>query len=269
MRQIIYNNLKKIFCSWGFWISVGIIVISTIINVLTLFGISNVDKSMGALSLFILGNTQGNPMMAYISPFIPALAFTPVIIKDLQSNDQVVGRDLKKNISGHAISSAIAGGAVFITAFLIILIGCFIYNPSNNMGSYSPLGLFKETYYSSVILYIVLFILHSVIFGAIFALFSMGIALVTKGSTMAMVFPGIVYNCMQVVAAFFRSTIISPVSLVIPYLPYEFGSIDAPLWKNLSGLGIYLIASVILIIYGYIKLKKPITISVESESVSQ
>lgn len=258
--SLVINNLKKIITSFRFWVSVGVIVLSTII-ILTTYGPSS--ASAGGVNLFILGNIQSNPIMTFVAPFIPAYIIIPIIFNGLCNNG--LYHDSGKKLSKHVISCTIAGGLVFLLAFLIILVGCFIYNPSDGTIDYYPLGLFKETYYYSNTLYVALFILHSAIFGAIFTLFSVGIALTSKNKSMALVLPGIIYNCSHLVAGLIGKTIISSISAIVPYLTYEFGSLDLPLWKNLSDFCIYFFLSIALTFYGYLKLKKTSNISTECE----
>lgn len=260
MKTIIFNDLNKILKSRRFWLTIVIIIASSILNIFKTPGFDHSQKINGS-NLFIFGNIQSSPIMTFIAPFLPALALNPLINDDLSNSSHLhilKRKNLQKYLSGRAVSLMIAGGGIFIIAFVIILLGCLVFGSSDNIPIYRPLGLFKEVYYSSELLYIILFILHAALFGAIYAFFGMGIALITRSESMALVFPGIFYHCVRFVAMIFDKTIISWIGILFPTLTYEFGSLDAPLWGNVLDMGIMLVLSVILITIGYKKLIKGI-----------
>lgn len=240
--------------SCRFWSASGIILICALV-----WGLTTIQEKVGALGIFIMSNIRSNGLMCFLAPFIPPLAFSPVKSDDMRTETlkmMIKENSLKKYFLSKSISSMIAGSGVFLSAFLIILAGCFIINSSNAVGSYNPIGLFKEIYYSSPLLYIILFILHTMLFGALYAMFGMGTAIITKSDAMALVFPGIMYNCAQLVGMIFDQTIIYKIGYLFPFLTYEFGSIGMPLWRKLLDLSLVLIASILLIVIGYIKIKK-------------
>lgn len=220
------------------------------------------DKSekFGAYGLFIFGCIQYNPLMSYLVPFVPAIAFSTISILPFKSavkpNKKVY---FKKYIFSHSISAMISGGGIFLFSFLIILAGCFVFDPSIAITYYEPLGLFKDVYFTSVPIYILLFVFHSVLFGAIYALFGVGITLTTKSNAIGLVFPGVLYHVIYYIGIIFSQTIISGITIVFPVLPFNFGGLDVPLWKNSIDMGLIIIVSVIMIITGYIKLIKGFT----------
>lgn len=265
MKEIIFRDIKSMKSSFRFWAAVGIIVVSTIINILSnMWGQGKI--SVG--DLFIIGNISSNPIMCFFAAFIPAIAFGPVVIDDIKSGayDTTTHKiGLKKYIGGRIVSSVIAGCSVFLIAFLIILAGCFLFGSQSTYSSYSPLGLFKDVYYFSVNMYILLFILHSMLFGAVYALLGMGIAITTRSDSMSLVLPGIIYNCSNLVGMIFENTPINIVDKIIPVLTYEFGSLDTPLWRNMLDLGEILVISIILILIGYRRLERSSEMSLLKE----
>ena len=162
--SLVINNLKKIITSFRFWVSVGVIVLSTII-ILTTYGPSS--ASAGGVNLFILGNIQSNPIMTFVAPFIPAYIIIPIIFNGLCNNG--LYHDSGKKLSKHVISCTIAGGLVFLLAFLIILVGCFIYNPSDGTIDYYPLGLFKDVLLFKYIICCLIHIAFCYIWGNIYS----------------------------------------------------------------------------------------------------
>lgn len=257
MKQIIYRDIKKMVCSLRFWAMIGIVVVTTIISRFPF----SINTSLGVFDLFIQKNIVDNSIMRFLAPFIPALAFGPIILDDLQ-NKTFKKVSLKKYVMGKAVFSVIAGGGVFLLSFLIILGICFICSPLDVMSNYTPMGLFKSVYYYSVPLYILLFILHSMLFGMEYTLFGMGIELTSHDSSMALVLPGIVYNCARLLGTFFYNTALPWLRYLFPFLTYEFGSLDISLWRSSLDMGIMLIASAGLIAWGSYKLKKSNVISI-------
>lgn len=251
MKQIICQDIKRIIISGGFWTSVSFVVISVIINLLRF----EASEKLGVYGLFIFGSVSYNPLLSYIAPFIPAIAFSAITIF---SNEDIADRSttLKKYILGRSISSMIAGGSVFLFAFMIILLGCFVCDSSTDIIYYEPLGLFKEVYFISIPIYILLFIAHSALFGALYALFGVGTTLVTKSDSMGLVLPGIIYHSVYYIGTFISQTILSFTTIIFPVMPFNFAGLDVPIWKNTLDLGMIIIVSVFMIIIGYIKLKK-------------
>ena len=252
MTQVFIDDIKTVFRSKRFWIASGIIVVSTIV-ILISSAISYQEEMGGAFGLFIMGNVRGNAIMSYLAPYIPALVMSSLIIdKSKTENHKAIRISLKKFITARCVSSFMIGASVFIVSFLVIMIGCFIVDPTIRTLDYKPFGLFAEAYYASVPMYILLFILYTAIFGALYALFSMGISLHTKNNSMKMVLPGIIYHCVVFIMPFFFNT----PYYYSPVLRYEFGSLEMPFHNRVFGIFSILLASLILIVIGYIRIKK-------------
>jgi len=268
MKAIIFNDIKRTLRSKRFWICAGLIVISAILNFITEF-LFNRNKPKGALELFVVGNILGNPMMNMIAPFIPAFIIGPTVAGDLITDDfkeQIKKFGAKRYLTARSISSFISGGGVFIISFLIVLAGCFFYNPAVQEIRYAPLGMFKEIYYTSVPSYIFLFILYSALFGAVFSFFSFGIGLAARNETLAMALPGIIYHGAMIVWPLFNNPLVSWLNILLPQFAYDFNLYSAPLGPETDKaikLGVIFIVSAALVITAYGRLKKdgPIVIA--------
>ena len=252
MKQIIFFDIRKAYRSVRFWIAAGAIILSAIIN---LSQVQWYDPSVkfGVFGLFIYGNIDYNPLMSYIAPFIPALASSRINVLPTENISE--RNDFKNHVLGHSISSMIVGGSVFLFSFLIIFLGCFVIDPSP-VTTFEPFGLFKEVFYISMPVYILLFVVHSTIFGAIYALFGTGITLITKSNAMGLVMPGVIYHSIYYIGTFFSQTFLSWITILFPVIPFNFGGLDVPLWKNSLDLGLSLIASITISVIGYSKIKK-------------
>ncbi len=257
MGKIIISDIKRALSSKRFWISAGLIIICTAINLLA-SSAYDLNKRVGWIGLFIFGNIIGNPMIYLLEPFIPAFIFAPLFMEDIKSGaykDVSKKTGLKKYLAARSVSSLIAGSGIFIISLLIILAGCFFCDPTVQTIEYMPIGLFKEVYYSSALLYIILFILYTALCGALFCFLSFGIGLASNSSSMSLVLPGIIGSCSYLMLNLFNNPVLSWMQVLLPYLVYAF-DVGTPPLNRMAKLCFILFASLILVAAGYHKLKK-------------
>ena len=260
MKAIIISDLKAVILSKRFWIAVGLIVVSSLFNTMSIF-LFDQDVPSGFLEIFIYGNIMGVPMMNFLAPFIPAFVFGPLIVGHMQTD---AGRELwhktgiKKSLAAHSVSSAITGAGIFIVANAIVLAGCYIYDPTISEVDYIAAGLFAEVFSASVPMYIVLYVLHGAFFGAVYAFFSMGIGLATKSYSMAMVLPGVIYQASLMIWVFLDNPILSWIELLLPSFSFDFESVKSafPILGKVAGFGCVILASAVLVIAAYRKMKR-------------
>lgn len=252
MKQIIFSDIKSIMRSKRFWIVAGIFIISAIINLVEMV-LGGWEESAGMFGLFIYGNIYTG-LVGFLSPFIPAFLLVPLFFGDMKmSAFKAQSLSLKKYIATRSISACIVSGSVFIVSYLIVFLGCVIVDPSIQMIEFQAFGLFEKAYYTSVPLYMLLFILYSAFFGALYGLLSMGIGMATKSTTMAMIIPGIIYSLASVVTAFFSNTVYTYAYI----MRYEI-LIGMPLFNRIFGSSVILLIAVVMTIIGYFRLKKEV-----------
>ena len=259
MNRIMLDDFGKIIRSWRFWTMVGIMIVSTAITLITTPFFTYVARPFGGVNLFVYGNVTGNSLASSLAPFIPALIVGPLVVagREREAVEAAQGKTgLKKYIAARSVSSFVAGSGVFIVSFLIILAACLIIDPTNKMIDYPLLGPFKELRYVNTPLYITLFILHTALFGGVYALLSMGIGLKTKNAAMALVLPAVVYFGSGILYIMLKSTIFSWLTYILPDTTYDFGAADYQAWEKILELGSIFLLSVILIVSEYFKLKK-------------
>lgn len=260
MKRIIIDDLGKIIRSWRFWAIVGIMLVGTAITLITTPFFTYVARPFGGINLFVFGNITGNALASSLAPFIPAIIVGPLVVagREMRASKSAQGNtSLKKYIAARSVSSFAAGSGVFIVSFIIILAACLIIDPTNKtVIDYIPYGPFKELRYANTPLYITLYILHTALFGGIYALLSMGIGLKAKSAAMALVLPAVIYFGSGSLYIMLKSTILLWLTNILPNATYDFGGMDTPLWKKLLELGSIFLLSIILIVSGYFKLKK-------------
>jgi len=266
MKRIIIGDLGEIIRSWRFWAMVGIMLASTAITLITTPSFTYVPRPYGWINLFVCGNITDGALAPFLAPFIPALIVGPLAAagREREAAEAAQGdTGLKKYIAARSVSSFVAGSGVFVVSFLIILAACLIIDPTNKtVIDEIPYGPFKELRYANTPLYITLFILHTALFGGIYALLSVGIGLKAKSAAMALVLPAVIYFGSGSLYILIKNTIFSWLTNILPYVTYDFGAGDTPLWKKLLELGSIFMLSVILIISGYFKLKKETSASI-------
>ena len=258
MKAIILRDLKSVIRSKRLWIAVGLIVLSSAINLTTIF-LFEQDKPAGFLGVFIFADIRGNPMMNFLAPFIPAFVFGPLAAKELHKELALEQKtQIKRSLAAHSVSSVISGAAISIIAYIIVLIGCFIFDPTIQDIDYTAAGLFADVFSTCVPLYIVLFILYSALFGAVYSFFSLGIGLITRSLSMAMVLPGLIYQASHLIYGFVNNHVLSWIDLLLPSFTYQFNVVKtaSPILGKVAGIGCIVIASIIMVAATYKKLKR-------------
>lgn len=266
MKRIIADDLVRIVRSWRFWAMVGVMLAGTAITLIATPFLTYVGGAVGGVNLFVFGNITGNALTSSLAPFIPALIVGPLVVagREREAAEAARGKTgLKKYIAARSVSSFVAGSGVFIASFLIILAACLIIDQTNKIIDYPVFGPFKELRYANTPLYITIYILHTALFGGVYALLSMGIGLKAKNAAMALVLPAVIYFGSVSLYIMLNNTVFSWLTRILPHMTYSYGSSDTPIWKKLLELGSIFLLSVILIVSGYFKLKKETSASVE------
>ena len=269
MRHIISSDMKAVLRSKRLWITVAFFVFSAIVNIIEQFTLAGY-KLRGGLDFFAFGNMNYVTVLRYMAPFIPAFVLSPLYTDDIKTvRGSFKATNLKKVTVARSLSAAIIGGGIFIVSHLIILIICFVIDPSFSAGYYEPGGLFANTYSTNAPLFVLMFFGYTALFGMLYGLFSTGVWLLTKNYWMAMALPGIYYYCGRYLWMFFDNPLLSWAKF-LPGSAYDFESL-VPLWRRGTELGAVLLIALVLIFIGYFKLKKepsiPEAIS-ETEDVS-
>ena len=258
MKKIIFSDIKTLLRSRNFWIAVGAIIACSLLNLVQMLQTDD-SARFGCLGLFIYAQ-YGNHLINTLAPFIPAFIFMPLAAKDIRSAEFMSVHDIspKKHLAARAISSLIAGGGVFIIAFLVMLVGFFIYDPTIQAIKYVPTGLFSDVYSSSPLAYIGLFMVYSALYGAVYGFFGFAVGFASKSVSMAMVLPGLIYHYANLIWYFFEGTPLSFISLLLPNLTYVFAGMQSPtlyIDKALQ-LGVILLTGITLVITGFWRLEK-------------
>lgn len=271
MKAIIFSDVRAIIHSKRFWIAVGLILMSSLINSMSTF-LFEEDVPGGYIGIFLYGNIRGNPMMNFLAPFIPAFVFGPLAVAAMDTDLELRQKaGIKKNLAAHSVSSVLTGAGVFIIAYAIVLVGCFIFDPTIQETKYIATGLFADVYNTSIPMYIVLYILYSSLFGAVYSFFSLGIGLATRSHSMAMVLPGLIYYASYILWGFVDNPFLSWVNLLLPSFTYEFNVVKdaSPILGKVAGLGCVILASVVMVVVAHKKLKRAVCGSMDENTAKE
>ena len=254
MTHMIIGDLKAVLRSKRLWIAVGLFVFSAAVNIIEQYTLAGFNLK-GGLDFFAFGNMNYVTVLRYMAPFIPAFVLSPLYTDDFNAvRDSSRTTSLRKMIAARSLSSAIIGGGIFIFSYLIILIVCFVIDPSLNAIYFEPWGLFADIYYSNAPLFVLMFFLYTALFGALYGLFSTAVWLLSKNYWMAMALPGIYYYCGRFLWPFFDNPLLSWAKF-LPGYAFDFESL-VTLWRRATEQGAVLLIAVILIVISYFRLKK-------------
>lgn len=254
MRHMIGSDCKAVLHTKRLWIAVGLFIFSAAINIIEQFVMAGINLE-GGLDFFAFGNMYFVSLVRNMAPFIPAFILSPLYTDDFQAvRDSSRTTSLKKIISARSLSSAIIGGGIFIFSYLIILIVCFVIDPSLNAIYFEPWGLFADIYYSNAPLFVLMFFGYTALYGALYGMFSTAVWLLSKNYWMAMALPGIYYYCGRFLWPFFDNPLLSWAKF-LPGYAFDFESL-VTLWRRATEQGAVLLIAVILIVISYFRLKK-------------
>jgi len=258
MKSAIIKDVKTVMQTRRLWIAVGLIIVCSVINTISMFAFEY-DVPKGFLGIFIYADVRGNSMMNFLAPFIPAFVIGPLAVNNMKFDmERREKTEAKIKMIACSISSVITGIGIFIVANVIFLAGCYFFDPTIQETKYIAAGLFSEVYKTNMPMYVVLFILYSSLFGAVYSLFSMSIGIMTRSQSMAMVLPGLIYQASYMMWVFVDNPILSWLNVFLPSFTYEFTAVkgDSPMLTKAAGLGCVVLASIVMLIIAYRRLKR-------------
>jgi len=208
--------------------------------------------SVGTLNTFIYSNIMENNVTILLAPVIAGLVYSTTIIDDMKTG---IYRQLAfrirplKYIKSKIISSIIFGGGIFLISYILIFFVTFILDPSASVRTiYNRKALFGLIYDRSMLLYCFAFIGYSFIYGAVYSLVSLGVAMITRNKYMTIGLP--FFICYS--ATYFTNLLPQNISDIFLYiLPYN--TFDITLFSPfyyLFQLGFTLVIGIIMIKIG-------------------
>lgn len=258
IRRIVNMDIRRMFTSWSFFAGILIVIMGGIISYsrnTELFGLNNLEK-VGTLNIFIFSNIVSNVVMSILAPLVAALGFSLSTFDDIKTgfmNNVIINTNPKKYLFARIISTAFSGAIVFLISYVLFFLVSYIIDCSASVRVGFRFGLFLKIYDKSLFLYCIVFILHSMLFGSIFSLFGMGIALNVRNKNMVLILPLICYYLPSYIVSIFPQKVVQILTYFIPFLTFEISTLDIELYKHFSQLGFVLLIALLLIFIGYTK----------------
>ncbi len=199
MIKLIKRDVDEYIKSFNFWIAVilGIVVMN-----ICLYGAFEVEpllKQYGAYNLFLRSFFLEAPFFSLIIPLIPAIPYSKRAFDEIKkgyAKNLIIAIGIKRYIRFRVLSIAFSGALTIILIFSIQLIICFVItqNPSVRINDFNARFPFAPLYEYSISGFIIIIFVNAAIFGAVYAIFAMGIFAITNNSYLGYIIPSIIYS---------------------------------------------------------------------------
>jgi len=244
-QKLLSLNSKITIFSKAYIAGVSILVASTFIFLCInlRFDIFEGLSTLGFNNLFVF-NFISNPFIEVLVPIVTCL-----IIIGTTNNycGDLIGRNKKRRFRLKYLYIIIAGGSVFIVSSTIVLIVFILVSPLLGSPVFEISGLFSNFYNDSSLVYIALYLIHSFVFGGIFALFSFSIYNLSNNKFNTIVLSFIGYRASTYVPIIQNSDINTYMYAVVPMFPYEIIGFGDSIWINTLQLVLIFLVSLILL----------------------
>lgn len=147
-------------------------------------------------------------------------------------------------------------GLVFIIANTItLLISCILCTGDQIIISLPGFGLFSELRENNTITYILIYIVHSFVFGFVFNLLARGLCAITKNIKLTLFIGILIYNLHNYIPDLSGTPLyfISDILYFVPYFVYEVLEFDITIQQRLLDFSILFIFALSLLFYSYKK----------------
>lgn len=236
----------KIKQFYGVFIALLFLIILYITNLIFLYSTDTLiwGESIGFENMFYSVVMTFNTFVFIFAPIIPLITIVTFESDIVNFNGKKIKFILQEFLK------SIRGGLVFFLGELFMLLIFVIFYP-NSSPRLQVMGLFSSLYSISPILYICAYIVHSFVFGWIFAFFGRAILLITQNIYNTLIIGFIVYRFQNFLPPNWAGLI-----NLLPFYPYEFSSLSLNIGKNIYDLALILIASIFLIARYFSKIEK-------------
>lgn len=247
--ELIISALK----SKEYWFGFSVIMVSCLLTAiynLSQYGIFG-DLKIGGCEFFMAASMYSNVLLRISAPVIAIFVCmnrNSVFVKDKEAIQELWKN---KQMKGHLFINMITGGSVFLFSYLLLFLsGIILFSVST--GSLQPgYGLFKQLYQNTPAGYVLVYILHSCICGALYALFGVSLKILIVKPTSSVIFiPLIFYSCFERLGWMFPF-LKGLLAYVSPLFTFDITVYDVPPLRRIAELLTVLIISVIFIIISY------------------
>jgi hypothetical protein len=258
MKNAYVEDIKNALKSKEYWFGFIFIILSC---ALTSFfnlpptGIFGSYK-IGSAEFFISATMYRNILLQMSAPVIAIFVCMNRGSIFMCDSDAIGSVWKTRKMNASLLANATIGGSVFLLSFLFLLLSAVIIFPSPTGSISADYGLFKELYPVSPIGYILAYILHSFVCGAVYALFGASLkVLIVKPVNLVLFIPLVFYSCFTRIGWLFPF-LNEVISFASPLYTFDIATYDVPLLKRITELAVVLAISFILIVISYKKYAK-------------
>lgn len=254
--QLIIVDLRRIVRHKAFLFSVLFIVASTCLTLGRNISIKNLNQfdRIGCLNVFIYGCIESNIFCVFAAPVLSGLCTCFLSIEDIKTRCyvQFIKRiGALKYLIATSICSLIVGAAVYFISFASFLGLSYIIDPSSTFHINSiRRSVLWMVYDRSIIRFCLLFILYSMLYGAIHSLFAVALAYHIKNQYWTLAAILLISYGSSVLCSFLQPEVSSALNWFLPDRSLDIMNAQ-PLSQRASQLMMLLCVSLLLLVNTY------------------
>ncbi len=229
MIKQVLSDLRRALHSVIFWLCVLIGVALSIYDLYSnkiLYNMS-IDK-MGALTAFIHATgLSPNGVFQMCAPILCTIPYALTFLDDIKTsfiNNILPRMRCSDYYISKAISTGIVGGLFFLCVYVILLAVCAVISPVASVRIVlSPIIPFTGVYQRSLLGFIGIYAIHSVVFGFSYNILTLGVSSVIQNKYVGLAIPFVLYHTAMLLAWVLPKATVYD---VVNYIPYESFSIQ-------------------------------------------
>ena len=200
---IFRSDLKRIFRSWIFFLSIVIVVIGGIIQCALIYpDFADHSQTYGPLNCFLAAFCLSGygPVVA---PILAVLPFATSYIDDLQTGyvKSIIARTTRRSyVISRMVSIGISGGLVLLLGYLSTLAFFCLIDPLPSARTMILGGAFVRVYHNSMLQYALLISFNAFVSGFVYALLCMGLSAITNNRYIGIIAPTCLSLCSSLIA---------------------------------------------------------------------
>lgn len=250
MRNMLFRDMKRGFCSIAYWLCVLALIVMAYISLKVNMRYYPILPVSGGLTVFLHATALSlGGIFNAIAPLACIVPFSLSYLDDMQTGNvqyQITRMMPREYFVTRAISSSIISGSVFLSAYVIMILIATIYSPTPSFRvDLSPPIVFRSIYDRSLWWFIAVYALNSFLFGCTYSLLALGISAVSGNRFLTIGLPTVIYHVTIFLAWIFPKQMIYD---IVKWLPYESFSLQTNsayrlIWSHiiifLIGLSLY------------------------------
>lgn len=254
MAVMILKDIKHAVKSWIMWLCVAVGAGLAIFTLYSNEYLYNMRVSeLGSMTAFIHATAFAPGSIFQLCA--PLLCIMPYALSHLDNmksryiNNILVRTKCSTYYIQKFISTCTIGAIYYVFTYLIIIVLCCIISPCPSVRIVlTPITPFVVTYQKSLAKFILVYMVHSMVFGATFNAFALGASSVFQNRYVSLAVPYVLYHTAMLIAWLFPKTMVYD---VVQFIPYESFNIQVEhLWTIVYRHSVVLILGICLYLVG-------------------